>query len=94
MKAYTPPHCRPILYLSTTKPACRTTNDLGHPPADGLEARDLKRVTVDTTVQPKATTFVGHNLRIVLDWLRMLLRLILIALWRLLAVQRAIKSAS
>jgi IS5 family transposase len=37
---------------------------------------------------------VGHNLRIVLDWLRMLLRLILIALWRLLPVQRAIKSAS
>ena len=31
---------------------------------------------------------VGHNLRIVLDWLRMLLRLILIALWRLLAVQK------
>ena len=28
------------------------------------------------------------------DWLRMLLRLILIALWRLLAVQSAIKSAS
>jgi IS5 family transposase len=37
---------------------------------------------------------VGHNLRIVLDWLRMLLRLILIALWRRLAVQRVIKSAS
>ena len=37
---------------------------------------------------------VGHNLRIVLDWLGMLLRLILIALWRLLAVQKAIKSAS
>ena len=37
---------------------------------------------------------VGHDLRIVLDWLRMLLRLILIALWRLLAVQSAIKSAS
>jgi hypothetical protein len=38
-----------------------------------LRMRDLKRVTVDTTVQPKA---------------------ILIALRRLLAVQRAIKSAS
>ena len=37
---------------------------------------------------------VGHTLRIVLDWLRMLLRLILIALRRLLAVQSAIKSAS
>ena len=37
---------------------------------------------------------VGHNLRMVLDWLGMLLRLILIALWRLLAVQKAIKSAS
>jgi transposase, IS5 family len=37
---------------------------------------------------------VGHNLRIVLDWLRMLLRLILIALRRLLAVQSAIRSAS
>lgn len=37
---------------------------------------------------------VGHNLRIVLDWLRMLLRLILIARLRLLAVQSAIKPAS
>jgi len=37
---------------------------------------------------------VGHNLRIVLAWLRMLLRLILIALRRLLAVPTAIESAS
>jgi IS5 family transposase len=37
---------------------------------------------------------VGHNLRIVLAWLRMLLRLILIALCTRFALQRAIKSAS
>ena len=37
---------------------------------------------------------VGHNLRVILGWLRMQLNLILIALWPLFSVQRAIKSAS
>jgi transposase, IS5 family len=30
---------------------------IGNPQTDGTRARDLKRVTVDTTVQPKAITF-------------------------------------
>jgi transposase, IS5 family len=30
---------------------------IGNPRTDGTRARDLKRVTVDTTVQPKAITF-------------------------------------
>jgi IS5 family transposase len=37
---------------------------------------------------------VGHNLRLVLAWLRILLRLILITLWRALAVSPSLKSAS
>ena len=32
-------------------------------------------------------TSVGYNLRLVLAWMRMLLRLILITLWRLFAIQ-------
>ena len=39
-------------------------------------------------------TAVGHNLRLVLAWLRLLLRLILALLSRLLAVQIALISAS
>ena len=66
---------------------------IGHMKADGhlgrchLKGREGDAANV-------VLSAVGHNLRIVLDWLRMLLRLILIALWRLLAVQSAIKSAS
>jgi transposase, IS5 family len=37
---------------------------------------------------------VGHNLRLVLAWLRILLRLILITLWRALTVSPSLKSAS
>jgi len=37
-------------------------------------------------------TAVGHNLRLVLAWLRQLLRLILIALLRTFAIQSAIRS--
>ena len=36
---------------------------------------------------------VGHNFRLVLAWLRILLRLILIALWRALATHPALKPA-
>jgi IS5 family transposase len=39
-------------------------------------------------------TAVGHNLRLVLAWLRLLMRLILNALIRLLALPAAIKWAS
>ena len=39
-------------------------------------------------------TAVGHNLRLVLAWLRLLLRLILLAMWRALAVPNALKWAS
>jgi hypothetical protein len=39
-------------------------------------------------------TAVGHNLRLVLAWLRILLRLILAALWRALATHPALKLAS
>jgi transposase, IS5 family len=36
---------------------------------------------------------VGYNLRLVLAWLRMLLRFILVALLRTFAIQPALKSA-
>jgi IS5 family transposase len=39
-------------------------------------------------------TAVGHNLRLVLAWLRILLRLILVALWRRLATHSVLKWAS
>ena len=38
-------------------------------------------------------TAVGHNFRLVLAWLRILLRLILVALWRPLATHSALKPA-
>ena len=39
-------------------------------------------------------TAVGHNLRLVLAWLRLLLRLFLLAMCRALAVPNALKWAS
>ena len=39
-------------------------------------------------------TAIGHNLRLVLAWLRALLRLVLDALWRDLVIHLALKSAS
>jgi IS5 family transposase len=39
-------------------------------------------------------TAIGHNLRLVLAWLRLLLHLILLALCRALALAPAFKSAS
>jgi transposase, IS5 family len=39
-------------------------------------------------------TAVGHNLRLVLAWLRILLRLILFALWRCPAIHSALKLVS
>jgi hypothetical protein len=38
-------------------------------------------------------TAVGHNLRLILAWLRILLRLILVALWRPLAIHSVLKLA-
>jgi IS5 family transposase len=66
---------------------------IGHMKTDGhlgrchLKGRDGDAANV-------VLSAAGHNLRLVLAWLRMLLRLILIAFWRLLTVQTAIKSAS
>jgi len=39
-------------------------------------------------------TAVGHNFRLVLAWLRILLRLILTALWRAFGTYPALKMAS
>lgn len=66
---------------------------IGHMKTDGhlgrchLKGRDADAANV-------VLSAVGHNLRLVLAWLRMLLHLILIALWRRLTVQTAIKQAS
>jgi IS5 family transposase len=66
---------------------------IGHMKTDGhlgrchLKGRDGDAANV-------VLTAVGHNLRLVLTWLRLLLRLILIALWRSPIGQSAIKSAS
>jgi transposase, IS5 family len=66
---------------------------IGHMKTDGhlgrcyLKGRDGDTANVILSA-------VGHNLRLVLAWLRILLRLILITLWRALAVSPSLKSAS
>ena len=61
---------------------------VGHMKPDGhLDRCHLKR-------REGAAANVLHNLRLVLAWLRLLLRLILNALLRLFAVPSALKSAS
>ena len=66
---------------------------IGHMKTDGhlgrcyLKGRDGDAANVILSA-------VGHNLRLVLAWLRILLRLILITLWRALAVSPSLKSAS
>jgi IS5 family transposase len=66
---------------------------IGHMKTDGhlgrcyLKGRDGDAANVILSA-------VGHNLRLVLAWLRILLRLILITLWRALAVPPSLKSAS
>jgi len=66
---------------------------IGHMKSDGhlgrchLKGRDGDAANV-------VLSAVGHNLRLVLAWLKMLLRLILIALWTVFTLQNAIKSAS
>jgi IS5 family transposase len=66
---------------------------IGHMKTDGhlgrcyLKGRDGDAANVILSA-------VGHNLRLILAWLRILLRLILITLWRALAVSPSLKSAS
>ncbi|MBW7948044.1 MAG: hypothetical protein H3C55_01665 [Pseudorhodoplanes sp.] len=38
-------------------------------------------------------TAVGYNFRLILAWLKLLLRLILFTLWRAFAIQSALRSA-
>jgi transposase, IS5 family len=65
---------------------------IGHMKAEGHLGRCyLKGTAGDAT--NAILTAVGHNLRLILAWLRILLRLILIALWRRLAIHPELKSA-
>jgi hypothetical protein len=57
-----------------------------------LGRRYLKRTAGDAA--NAILTAVGHNLRLGLAWLKILLRLILAALWRPLAIHSALKLAS
>ena len=66
---------------------------IGHMKAEGHLGRCYLKGTAGDAANAILTA-VGHNLRLVLAWLRMLLRLILEALWRSLAVHPQIKSAS
>jgi hypothetical protein len=66
---------------------------IGHMKAEGhLGCCYLKGTAGDAA--NAILTAVGHNLRLVLAWLRILLRLILIALWRRLAIHPTLKLAS
>jgi IS5 family transposase len=66
---------------------------IGHMKSDGHLGRCYLKGR-DGDAANLVLSAVGHNLRLILAWLRMLLHLILIALWRLLPVETAIKSAS
>ena len=66
---------------------------IGHMKAEGHLGRCYLKGTAGDVVNAILTA-IGHNLRLVLAWLRALLRLILEALWRSLAVHRGLKSAS
>ena len=66
---------------------------IGHMKAEGHLGRCYLKGTAGDAANAILTA-VGHNLRLVLAWLRMLLRLILEALWRSLAVHPGLKSAS
>ena len=66
---------------------------IGHMKTDGhLDRCHLKGREGDAA--NVVLTAVGHNLRLVLAWLRLLLRLILMALRRLLAIPTALNWAS
>ena len=66
---------------------------IGHMKAEGHLGRCYLKGTAGDAANAILTA-IGHNFRLVLAWLRMLLRLILQALWRSLAVHHGIKSAS
>jgi IS5 family transposase len=66
---------------------------IGHMKAEGHLGRCyLKEIAGDAA--NTILTAVGHNLRLILAWLRILLRLILAALWRALAAHPGLKLAS
>ena len=66
---------------------------IGHMKAEGHLGRCYLKGTAGDAANAILTA-VGHNLRLVLAWLRILLRLILVALWRALAVHSELKLAS
>jgi len=66
---------------------------IGHMKAEGHLGRCYLKGTAGDAANAILTA-VGHNLRLVLAWLRTLLRLILQALWRSLAAHHGFKSAS
>lgn len=66
---------------------------IGHLKSDGHLGRCYLKGRKGDTANVVLTA-VGHNLRLVLAWLRLLLSLILNALMRLLAAQAALKCAS
>ena len=57
-------------------------------------AESVRVLRRSNRVHKKLERPIGHNLRLVLAWLRLLLRLILLALCRALALAPAFKSAS
>ena len=66
---------------------------IGHMKAEGHLGRCYLKGTAGDAANAILTA-VGHNIRLVLAWLRMLLRLILIALWHRLAIRSVLKLAS
>jgi IS5 family transposase len=82
------------MYDYARRRLCHADNFLiviGHMKAEGHLGRcHLKRTAGDAV--NAILTAVGHNLRLVLAWLRILLRLILAALSRALATHLALKS--
>ena len=66
---------------------------IGHMKAEGHLGRCYLKGTAGDAANAILTA-VGHNLRLVLAWLRILLRLILAALWRAIAAIPEIKLAS
>jgi IS5 family transposase len=66
---------------------------IGHMQAEGQSRRCYLMGTAGDAANAILTA-VGHSLRLVLAWLRALLRLILIALWRRFAIHSAFKLAA
>ena len=66
---------------------------IGHMKAEGHLGRCYLKGRAGDTANAILTA-VGHNLRLVLSWLRVLLRLILTTLWRAIAIQAPLNQAS